>query len=56
VLRLGFLEGRPGFVYCANLAYYEFLIRIKMREARAKQAGADQVVFPSGVRIEEING
>jgi hypothetical protein len=32
VLRLGFLEGRPGFVYCANLAYYEFLIRIKMHE------------------------
>ncbi|MGO8696306.1 MAG: glycosyltransferase family 2 protein [Limisphaerales bacterium] len=34
VLRLGFLEGRPGFVYCASLAFYEFLIRIKMREAR----------------------
>ncbi len=32
VLFLGFLEGRPGFVYCANLSYYEFLIRIKMRE------------------------
>ncbi len=37
ILRLGFLEGRPGFVYCANLAYYEFLIRIKMRELAAKQ-------------------
>jgi glycosyltransferase involved in cell wall biosynthesis len=36
VCRLGFLEGRPGFVYCANLAYYEFLIRIKMREEMAK--------------------
>jgi glycosyltransferase involved in cell wall biosynthesis len=36
-LRFGFLEGRPGFVYCANLAYYEFLIRIKMREERAKR-------------------
>jgi glycosyltransferase involved in cell wall biosynthesis len=35
VLKLGFLEGRPGFVYCANLAYYEFLIRIKMREQAA---------------------
>jgi len=34
ILNLGFLEGRPGFVYCANLAYYEFLIRIKMREKR----------------------
>jgi glycosyltransferase involved in cell wall biosynthesis len=38
VLRLGFLEGRPGFVYCANLAYYEFLIRIKMREQQTKQS------------------
>jgi len=34
VFCLGFLEGRPGFIYCANLAYYEFLIRIKMREQK----------------------
>ena len=37
-LRLGFLEGRAGFIYCANLAYYEFLIRIKMREEAARQS------------------
>lgn len=36
ILCLGFLEGRPGFIYCANLAYYEFLICIKMREQRAE--------------------
>jgi glycosyltransferase involved in cell wall biosynthesis len=36
ILSLGFLEGRPGFVYCANLAYYEFLIRLKMREEKLK--------------------
>lgn len=36
VFSLGFLEGRPGFVYCVNLAYYEFLIRIKMREEKEK--------------------
>jgi hypothetical protein len=36
VLRLGFLEGRPGFVYCVNLAYYEFLIRLKMREQKLR--------------------
>jgi glycosyltransferase involved in cell wall biosynthesis len=36
IFRLGFLEGRPGFVYCANLAYYEFLIRIKMREEKRR--------------------
>lgn len=34
VVKLGFLEGRPGFVYCVNMAYYEFLIRIKMDQAR----------------------
>jgi glycosyltransferase involved in cell wall biosynthesis len=37
IVRLGFLEGRPGFTYCANLAYYEFLIRIKMREVKARE-------------------
>lgn len=34
----GFLEGRPGFTYCVNLAYYEFLIQIKQREM--KRSGA----------------
>jgi len=34
VLSLGFLEGVPGFIYCMNMAYYEFLIQIKMREYR----------------------
>ena len=37
ILRLGFLEGRPGFIYCANLAYYEFLIRIKMHEEKMRR-------------------
>lgn len=30
----GFLEGKIGFIYCVNLAYYEFLIQIKQREMR----------------------
>jgi hypothetical protein len=38
IFRLGFLEGRPGFIYCANLAYYEFLIRLKMREEKLKHS------------------
>jgi glycosyltransferase involved in cell wall biosynthesis len=38
IVCLGFLEGRPGFVYCANLAYYEFLIRLKMREEKARRS------------------
>ena len=37
-LKLGFLEGRPAFVYCVNLAYYEFLIQIKMHELQKQQA------------------
>jgi glycosyltransferase involved in cell wall biosynthesis len=36
-LKLGFLEGRVGFTYCLNLAYYEFLIQIKMREIKNRQ-------------------
>lgn len=34
LLKLGFLEGIPGLVYCMNMGYYEFLIQIKMRELR----------------------
>jgi glycosyltransferase involved in cell wall biosynthesis len=33
-VKLGFLEGLPGFIYCTNMGYYEFLIKIKMREIR----------------------
>jgi glycosyltransferase involved in cell wall biosynthesis len=38
-LHLGFLEGRVGFIYCLNLAYYEFLIQIKMREIESASGG-----------------
>ncbi len=31
-LNLGFLEGGRGFAYCVNMAHYEFLIQLKMRE------------------------
>ncbi len=34
---LGFLEGSPGFIYCVNMAYHEFLISIKMRELKRKK-------------------
>jgi glycosyltransferase involved in cell wall biosynthesis len=36
LLNFGFLEGAQGFVYCVNIAYYEFLIQIKMREVKIK--------------------
>ncbi|MEO6739727.1 MAG: glycosyltransferase family 2 protein [Chthoniobacteraceae bacterium] len=40
VLKLGFIEGRRGFVYCVNMAWYEFLIRIKMDEIRRSGAAS----------------
>lgn len=36
-LRLGFLEGTPGLIYCTNIAYYEFLIQIKVREIKKQR-------------------
>ncbi len=39
VLKLGLLEGRPGLVYCINMAYYEFLIQIKMYEIEQLKIG-----------------
>ncbi len=36
IVKFGFLEGRSGFVYCVNMAYYEFLIKIKLRESKLK--------------------
>ena len=38
VLRLGFLDGRAGFVYCRLLASYEAIIVTKMRMLEQKQA------------------
>lgn len=37
--KLGFLEGRAGFIYCVNLAYYEWLIQVKIAERRALAVG-----------------
>lgn len=34
IINGGFLEGSPGFIYCVNMGYYEFLIQIKMRELK----------------------
>lgn len=36
-LNLGFMEGQQGFIYCINMAYYEFLIQLKMRELKQSQ-------------------
>lgn len=38
VLRLGFLDGRPGLVYCRLLASYETMIVTKMRTMERRRA------------------
>ncbi|MEP6747115.1 MAG: glycosyltransferase family 2 protein [Bacteroidota bacterium] len=42
---LGFIEGVPGFIYCANMSWYEFQIQIKMRELK-KAAEPEIIVAP----------
>jgi glycosyltransferase involved in cell wall biosynthesis len=35
IIRLGFLDGYPGFAYCMLTAIYDFLIAVKVRERRS---------------------
>jgi len=43
VLKLGLLEGTAGLIYASNMAFYEYLIWIKMRELRkAKRLAAEE--------------
>jgi glycosyltransferase involved in cell wall biosynthesis len=39
VLRLGFLDGKPGFVFCGLLAFYDFLASANRYEHRISQIG-----------------
>lgn len=43
IINLGFMEGTPGFIYCTNMAYHEFLIQIKMRELKREFIEKEQV-------------
>jgi len=40
VFRRGFLDGRPGFVFCVLMSYHEFIIGAKLRELRQRGLGA----------------
>lgn len=42
-INLGFMEGIPGFIYCTNMAYHEFLIQLKIRELKRKHKQKDHV-------------
>ncbi|MGO9464338.1 MAG: glycosyltransferase family 2 protein [Isosphaeraceae bacterium] len=37
-LRLGFLDGKPGFYFCGLLAFYDFLAQANLFERRAREA------------------
>lgn len=39
LLKLGFLDGVPGYHYCRMLAIYEYMIVLKMKEIRQRNAG-----------------
>ncbi len=43
-INLGFLEGTPGFIYCVNMSYHEFLIQIKMREFKRGKNGKNSEI------------
>lgn len=39
VVKLGFLDGRPGYIYCRLLATYEYFIELKVAEIRMQREG-----------------
>jgi glycosyltransferase involved in cell wall biosynthesis len=44
ILRGGFLDGKPGYLYCRLLAAYEFMIIIKMAEQRIEKGKAEEAL------------
>ena len=39
LVRLGFLDGLPGYHYCRLLTIYEYMIVLKMKEIRRRESG-----------------
>jgi glycosyltransferase involved in cell wall biosynthesis len=39
LLRMGFLDGAPGFTYCTLQAIYEYMICLKVKELRRREKG-----------------
>ena len=57
LIRRGFLDGYPGFVYCALQAFYDLLICLKVREiesARQMRQGASHKRMSSDWNAREI--
>lgn len=49
-LRLGFLDGKPGFILCTLLSFYDFLSYAKVHEMKAVRNGVSQ---PANMRSSE---
>ena len=49
VLRLGFLDGKPGLVFCTLLAFYDFLAWANVYERRVAGDGPQ---MGTGIRNE----
>ena len=49
IIRLGVLDGRPGFYYCGLQAAYEFMITAKMAEDRHQQSLTNSANAPLDV-------
>ncbi len=45
LFRLGFLDGRPGFVFCSLLAFYDFLASANLYEKRLREADGSPPVL-----------
>ena len=49
ILKGGFLDGRPGYVFCRLLATYEFLSVSKLMELKRKETDDDRLLHLSAV-------
>jgi len=52
LLRGGFLDGKPGYLYCRLLAAYEFMIVVKMEEQRQHQSAMRTEIPLAGRPLE----
>ena len=55
-VRLGFLDGRPGLVFCSLLAIYDFLAWANVYEAKVKAAGHPAQQLESATRLGASSG
>lgn len=51
ILRLGFLDGKPGLVYCLERAHLEFIIQLIMKELQQKEVKDRQQVDIKKVEV-----